>query len=170
MAEDDYPNTDRARWVAVEEAAELIHEERYLEALGALRDALRADPANGYAYFFTGVALFECGQLEGARDAYRACLRVSPRHLGARVALCHVLRKLGSHREAIAAGVAALEQAPADGDALYAVGMAHWARGDLPAAERYLSAFLRAGPEFEVKVEVESILARIASQTPDRNN
>jgi tetratricopeptide (TPR) repeat protein len=169
MAEDEDHEIGKARWMAVEDAAELINEERYLEALAALRDALRADPANGYAYFFIGVALFECGQLEGARDAYRACLRVSPRHLGARVALSHVLRKLGAYREAIAAGVAALDQAPADGDALYAVGMAHWARGDLPAAERYLAAFLRAGPELEIKAEVEAILARIAAQTPGRN-
>ena len=148
--------------MAVEEAAELLNEERYFEALAALKDALLVDPRNGYAFFFTGVALFECGQIEGARDAYQACIRVSPKHLGARVALSHVLRKLGAHREAIKAGTAALEQAPGEGDALYAVGMAYYARGDLGAAERYLAAFLQADPEFEVKVEVEAILGRIA--------
>ena len=76
-AEDDDPQRNKAHWIAVEEAAELLNEERYVEALAALKAALLADSRNGYAYFFTGVALFECGQMEGARDAYRACLRVA---------------------------------------------------------------------------------------------
>jgi tetratricopeptide (TPR) repeat protein len=150
---------DAAHWEAVEEAIELLHEERYREALQVLREVLKADPKNSYAFFFLGQAFYEVGELEPARDAYRACLNLAPEHLGARIAITHVERKLGRHREAIKEGMIALEQAPMDGDALYAVGLAYAARGDNSAARRYLEAFLKAQPELETRLEVEALLA-----------
>jgi len=125
---------DNAHWDAVDESAELLHEERFQEAMVALRDVLRADAHNPYAYYFLGIALYETGQLEAARDAYRACVKVAPAHLGARVALVHVLRALGDLRGAIQEGSVALAQAPGDGDVLHALGLAHLARGDNAAA------------------------------------
>jgi tetratricopeptide (TPR) repeat protein len=142
----------------------MMHEERFHEALAFLRDAIKADPTNPYAFFFLGQALYEVGELEPARDAYLAAVKLAPAHLGARIALTHVLRKLGDHREAIKHGMEALEQAPTDADALYAVGMAYYARGDKPAARRYLEAFLRAKPELEVRLEVEALLKADAEQ------
>lgn len=150
---------DAAQWEAVEEAAELMHEERFHEALKVLREILQKDSQNGYAYFFLGQALYEVGEIEPARDAYRATLTVAPKHLGARIALTHVERKLGRHREAIKEGMLAVEQAPHDADALYAVGLAYAARGDNPAARRYLEAFLKAKPELETRLEVEALLS-----------
>lgn len=154
---------DHARWEAVEEAAELLHEERFREALGLLRDVVKADAKNGYAYFFMGQALYECGEIPASRDAYRACSLVAPEHLGARIALCHVLRQLGELKEAIAEGNRALDQSSGDADALYALGMAYLARGDDAAARRHLEAFLSAGAEFEVATEVQAVLADMAS-------
>ncbi len=152
---------DAAHWEAVEDALELLHEERYREALEVLRDILKADPKNSYAFFFLGQAFYEVGEMEPARDAYRACLTLAPKHLGARIAICHVERKLGRHREAIKEGMIALEQAPTDGDALYAVGLAYAARGDDSAARRYLEAYLKAQPELETRLEVEALLANM---------
>jgi len=152
---------DHAHWDAVEEATEMLHEERFHEALLFLRDVIRADGTNPYAFFFLGVALFETGEIEAARDAYRACLKIAPLHLGARVSLSHVLRQLGDLREAIKEGSLALSQAPADADALYAVGMAYYARGDLAAAKKYFLAFLDAKPEFEIATEVRALLGQI---------
>jgi Flp pilus assembly protein TadD len=149
---------DHAHWDAVEEATELLHAERFHESLVELRSVIRRDPANPYAYYFLGVALFETGELEAARDAYRACLRLAPGHLGARVALAHVLRALGNAEGAVQEGTLALTQAPGDADALHALGLAHLARGDRAAARRYLTAFLEARPEFEAQVEVKAIL------------
>ncbi|HQY62125.1 MAG: tetratricopeptide repeat protein [Myxococcales bacterium] len=154
---------DHARWEAVDEAVELLHEERFREALGLLRDVVKADAKNAYAYFFMGQALYECGEVAASRDAYRACVLVAPEHLGAHVALCHVLRQLGEVKEAIAEGNRALDQAPGDADALYALGMAHLARGDDAAARRHLEAFLEAGAEFEVATEVRAVLADMAT-------
>ncbi len=156
---------DRAHWDAVEEATELLHEERFHEALVALRDVLRRDPKNPYAYYFLGVGLVESGELEAARDAYSACLRIAPLHLGARVSLCHVLRSLGDLRGAIRHGTLALEQAPGDSDALHALGLAHLARGDKAAARRYLTACLDAGPDFEVAAAVRGLLESLTESS-----
>jgi tetratricopeptide (TPR) repeat protein len=148
-----------AHWSAVEEAVELLHEQRFREGLVELRRVLSSDPKNPYAYFFLGQAFFETGEMEAARDAYAACLKLAPGHLGARVALSHVLRALGDIRGAIREGMAALSRAPGDADALYALGLAHHSRGDLAAATKYLEAFLATGPEFEVAVETRALLS-----------
>ncbi|HEX4448605.1 MAG TPA: tetratricopeptide repeat protein [Polyangiaceae bacterium] len=157
----DRDPADAAHWAAVEEATELLHEERFREALVELRNVIQADPKNPYAYHFLGVALFEVGEVEAARDAYGASLKLAPHHLGSRVALAHVLRMTGDIRGAIREGLAALSQAPGDADALYAVGLAYHARGDESAAVKYLEAFLATGPEYEVGVETRALLAVI---------
>jgi len=166
IAEDD----DKAYWDAVEEATELLHEERFREALALLRDIVKSTPQNPYAYYFMGIGLYEVGELEPARDAYRACLRVAPEHLGARIALSHVLRQLGDAKEAIKEGMAALTQKPGDAEALHAVGLAYLERGDDVAARKYLEAFLATGPELEVAVEVRAILAQVAKEKPSEAN
>jgi len=161
---------DSAHWSAVEEIAELLQEERFREATVELRRVLQADPANPYAFYFLGVAFFEIGELEAARDAYGACLRLAPRHLGARVALSHVVRILGDIRGSVREGMTALSQSPGDPDALHALGLAHHAYGDDVAAKKYLEAFLASGPEFEVAVEVRALLASFPSDEVPGND
>jgi Flp pilus assembly protein TadD len=155
---DDAEERDRIHWDAVEEATELLHEERFREAMAALKGVLEGDPRNPYAYYFLGIAFFEVGELVASRDAYLATLKLSPKHLGARVAVSHVLRLLGDTRGAIREGMTALSQAPGDPDALHAVGLAHHARGDKAAARKYLEAYLATGPEVEVAAEVRELL------------
>jgi Tfp pilus assembly protein PilF len=151
-------------WDAVEEAVELLHEERFREATVRLGEVIKSDPTNPYAYHFLGVAFYELGELEPARDAYRAAIKLSPSYLGARVALTHVLRALGDLRGAIQEGTAALAQAPEDGEVLHALGLAYLARGDEVAAKKHLSAFLATHPEFEVATEVRAILDHLGEK------
>jgi len=158
---------DAADWEAVEEAVELLHEERFREAMVELREVLKESPGNAYAYYFLGIAFFESGETEAARDAYAACVKLAPAHLGARVALCHVLRMLGDSGGAIREGMAALSAAPGDADALYAIGLAYHARGDETAARSYLDAFLATNPEFEVAVETRALLAAVGGASAD---
>jgi tetratricopeptide (TPR) repeat protein len=158
MSAADDEARDRKHWEAVEDATELLHEERFREAMVSLRNVITRDAKNSYAYYFLGIAFFEVGELEPSRDAYRACLTIAPLHLGARVALTHVLRQMGDLREALKEGLAALSQAPGDADALHAIGLVYLARGDETAARRYLEAFLGTKPEFEVATEVRAIL------------
>ena len=64
---------DAAHWAAVEEATELLHEERFKEALEALRDVIKADPENPYAFFFLGQGLYAtAGALDGASGLFVA--------------------------------------------------------------------------------------------------
>jgi len=149
---------DAEDWDAVEQATELLQEQRFHEALYALRDAIHTRPRNPYAYYFLGTALFETAEAEAARDAFRAALRLSPDYLGARVALAQTLRVLGDLRGAIHEAEEALRRHPGDADALYAAGLAHAARGDRQAARRLLGAFLTKGPELEVASEAVAIL------------
>ena len=162
------PDADAKHWEEVEEASELLHEEKFEEALFTLRDVIKANPRNPYAYHLLGIALFETAQPEAARDAYRAAVRLSPGYLGARVALSHVLRMLGDIRGSIAEAEEALRKSPEDGDALHAAGLAHAARGDNEAARRYLRAFLSKNPEFEAATEVRAILETL-EPTGDEN-
>lgn len=150
---------DAAHWEAVEEATELLHEGRFRDALYVLRDVAKANPRNPYAYHFMGVALYELGELEPARDAYRAATRLAPEYLGARVNLSHVLRQLNDARGALAEAQVALRIAPEDGDVFYAVGRAHAAAGNRSTAKLYLEAFLKTKPELEAGIEARQILA-----------
>jgi Flp pilus assembly protein TadD len=157
---------DARHWDQVEEATELLHEERFVEAMAELRRVLQQDSRNPYAYYFLGIAFFESGEVEAARDAYLACIKLAPRHLGAHVALCHVLRMTGDLRGALRDGMAALSLAPGDPDALHAVGLAYHARGDDLAARKYLEAFLATGPELEVTLETQALLGTLEGGEP----
>jgi Flp pilus assembly protein TadD len=159
------PELDATHWEEVEEATELLHDERYHEALYLLRDVIKAHPTNPYGYYFLGVALFETAQMEAARDAYRAAVRLAPAYLGARVSLSHVLRMLGDLRGSIAEADEGLRRYPQSPDALHAAGLAHAARGDNQAARRYLEAYLATQPELEAATEARAILESLESST-----
>ena len=149
---------DVANWEAVEEATELLQEGRYPEAMVALRDVIKAQPNNPYAYNYLGVAFFEIKNLEAARDAYRAAVRVAPNYLGARVALSNVLRGLGDIPGALAQAKEALRRFPKDAEAMHAAGLANAAKGNRGEAKRQLEGYLGQNPEFEAQQEVRQIL------------
>jgi tetratricopeptide (TPR) repeat protein len=154
----DDTQRDAAYWDAVEEATELLQEARYHEALLALRDVIKAQPNNPYAYNYLGVAFFETKNVEAARDAYRAAVRLSPGYLGARVSLSNVLRALGDADGALTEAREALRRFPKDGEALHAAGLANAAKGNRKEARRQLEGFLGSSPELEAQHEVRQIL------------
>lgn len=154
-------------WSAVEEATELLVEERYVEALIELRRVIKADPKNPYAYHYLGVALFETGEIEASRDAYRAALKLAPNYLAARVGLSHTLRTLGDAEGALREAKEALRRFPKDGDALHAAGLAHAARGNKHLAKEHLERYLQSGPEAESALEVRQILEMLGIADDD---
>lgn len=156
-------------WEAIEEAVELLHEEAFHPALTVLHEALKADPKNYYAYHFLGVALYEMKELEGSRDAFRACVKLAPQYLGASIALANVLRELGDPKAALQEALRAQSISNEDGDVLHAVGMAYAALGERVLARRYLNAFMTKKPEFEVGVEVQGILDAMDNEAANRN-
>jgi tetratricopeptide (TPR) repeat protein len=149
---------DVAFWEAVEEATELLQEGNVPAAMVSLRDVIKDDPRNPYAYHYLGVAFFELKNLPASRDAYRAAVRVAPDYLGARVALSQVLRLLGDTDGALSQAREALRRFPQDGEALHAAGMANAAKGNRGEAKRQLEGYLGKGPEFEAQQEVRQIL------------
>lgn len=149
---------DRAQWETVEEAAELVQQEQHHQALFVLRELARVHPRNPYVYYFMGVSMYELGQLEPARDAFRAAVKLEPKYVGARGSLAQVLRRMRDYRGAIVEGKAALGLRNDDPDALHAVGMAYAGLGQRGEAARYLEAFLRTHPEVEVVQEVRVVL------------
>ncbi len=157
-AANDNRNDDAAHWEAVEEACEVLLEGRFEEGLRMLRDVIKADPTNPYAYHYVGVALYELRQIEPARDAYRAAVRYAPGYLAARVALSHVLRELGDARGALSEAQEALSRFPRDGDAMRAAGLAHAALGQRKAARRQLQGYLSSSADVEDRMEVQQIL------------
>lgn len=154
---------DVAHWAAVEDAVELLHDGQLMPALEALRDAAKQSPKNPYAFHFMGIALFEAGELEAARDAYRAAVVLAPTYLGARIHLSHVLRMLRDVRGAIEQAEIARRQAPKDPEVWHALGMAHAQRGDKESARKYLEAYLSSNPELEVSMEVRGVLQQLGS-------
>ncbi|GAC1353183.1 MAG: hypothetical protein NVS3B20_18640 [Polyangiales bacterium] len=152
---------DAAHWGEVEDAVELIHDGSPIEGIIALREVIRASPRNPYAFHFLGIALFETSELEAARDAYRAALTLSPKYLGARVHLSHVLRMLHDVRGALEQAEVAHRQVPDDPEVWHALGLAHAQRGDKEAGRRYLEAYLGSHPEVEVAAEVRAILEQL---------
>ncbi len=158
MMRTDKEARDAAHWEAVEEAAELLQEGRYHEALLELRKVIQAQPNNPYAYNHLGHAFFELDQKEAARDAYRAAIKLAPDFLGARVSLSHMLRLLGDTKGALSEAREALRRFPGDGEAMHAMGLAYAARGERKMAKKHLEGFLNANPEFEAQLEVRQIL------------
>lgn len=149
---------DEAHWSAVEEVAELLQEGQYPQALFLLRDLVKEHPKNPYIYNFMGIALYELGRLEEARDAFRAAVRLAPRYVGARGSLAQVLRKLRDYRGAIVEGKATLALRNDDPDALHALGMAYAALGQRMEAKRHLEAFVRSHSEYEATQEAHLML------------
>lgn len=149
---------DKAHWDAVEEVAELLQEGQPQQALFLLRDIAKTNPRNPYAYNFMGIALYEIGRLEEARDAFRAAVRLEPRYVGARGSLAQVLRRLRDYRGAIAEGKATLALRNDDPDAHHALGMAYAALGQRIEAKRHLEAFVRSHSEYEATQEAQLMI------------
>jgi len=149
---------DAERWDAAEEGAELVREGDYDGAVAELEGVVGRDPDNEYAYFFLGCAHFERGAFDKAMKAYVLALEKAPRYVGAMVHLGHTLRMLGRYNQALRMGQQVFLIDKNDPDALYLMGLTHYARGDEAAAAKYLTRFLETNPEIEVAYEVRGMI------------
>jgi Tfp pilus assembly protein PilF len=161
---------DHAHWDAVEEAAELIEERLFPAALLNLKAVIEKDAQNPYAYHLLGGLFHEIGELQASHDAYAAAVRTSPDHLGARVALSHVLRELGQLDDAEREAKNALRRHPRDGEAMHALGLVQIERGNAREARKNLQGFLDAKPELEAADEVRTILASLGLDGENDND
>jgi tetratricopeptide (TPR) repeat protein len=149
---------DRAYWADSEEGAELVREGELEAAVAALASVITAQPANYYAHFFLGSAYFEGGDPLRALKAYLKAVELKPDYLGALVHAGWSLHALGRFREALRVGRQVLLKAKEDPDALYLLGLCHYALGEPAAALGYLNRFLSTRPEAELVQEVEGLI------------
>jgi tetratricopeptide (TPR) repeat protein len=156
-------------WDAAQPGAELVAEGDYEAAVHVLTDLIETQPDNEYAYFYLGAAYYELEDYPRALKAYVKALEVVPGYVGAMVNAGHTLRMLGRYEEAIRMGQQVLARAADDGDGLFLIGAASFARGDYAKAKGFLERFLNTNPEIEVAVEVEGMLQVIRGKLADLN-
>lgn len=154
-------------WDAVAEAVELLETGELEAATSELQRLVVTDPDNEHAHYFLGNAYFERQQYSKALPCYTRALELVPTHKGAMIAAGHTLRMLGKFDLAIRMGRGVLQVDPRDADALYLLGTATFARGDLAAAATFLQGFLATGPEAEAALEARGMLEAIAEQDRD---
>jgi tetratricopeptide (TPR) repeat protein len=159
-----------ARWDAAQEGAELLRDGERDAAIAELERVIEDDPRNEYAYFFLGSAHFDKGHFDKAMKASLKALELAPQYLGAMVQLGHSLRMLGRHGEAIRVARQLLAKNGDDGDALYLLGLCHYARGERAAAIEYLTRFLETRPELEVANEVNGLLQVLRGEVETRDD
>lgn len=145
-------------WEAAQDGAELIAEGNAEEAVLVLTQLVLGQPNNEHAWFFLGAAHYELTRYEQALAAYVKALAVKPLFVGAMIGSGHCLRMLGRHEHAIRMGHEVLKRDKKDGDALFLLGAAHFARDDGAAAIGYLERFLETRPEAEVATEAHGML------------
>lgn len=149
---------DGARWDAVEEALELLREERADEAIPLLRATLERDPGNAYAHFHLGTALASQGKHGPALAALTEAERRAPGYLGAAVAGGWCLHEMGRFAEAVKAGERALAMQADDPDALHLLTLSHAELGAPREAAAYLERYLKANLTAEERFEADALL------------
>ncbi len=96
----------------LEKGAQLYSAERYKEALGAYKQALRLDPHFAHAHFGKGNALYSLGRYEEALIAFEQAIRFDPYDAAFHNNKGTVLYVLGRYREALVAYEQALHLDP----------------------------------------------------------
>ncbi len=153
-----------AHWDAVEDAVELLHDERVDEALPLLRAALERDPGNVYAHFHLGTALASQGKHGPALAALTEAERREPSYLGAVVARGWCLHELGRFAEAVAAGERALALRADDPDALHLMAQSYAELGRPREAGACLERYLKSNLTVEARFEAEALLKALRGE------
>ena len=94
---------------------------RFEEAVKALQEAVRLDPANAVTHYFYGAALAMAAQPEAAIEAYQKAVDLDPDLSGAYLGLGHVLKTVGDQDGGVAAYRRAIELRPDFGEIYYSL-------------------------------------------------
>lgn len=140
----------------------LVQAGRSGEAIAWARAALAERPHDAERRFTLGLAQAEA-DVEAAIVTFRSVLAVAPRHVLARYNLAQALQRT----DRFAAAVQELERAigiEPRPEALYALGVLHWHRGDLGGAAAALRRALAAQPDY---AEAQRALGVVLEQQGD---
>lgn len=117
---------------------------RHAEALDALREAVRLDPAYAPARLELADVLLATGEVEQSRGLYEALTRENPGLVQATYGLGRSLSELRQHAAAVEQLARAIELSPDYASAHYALGLAYRELGDDVAALRHVAESERA--------------------------
>jgi tetratricopeptide (TPR) repeat protein len=117
-----------------------IQADQYEQAIGVVKDALRAKPDDVDLQFELGAALDRSGDKTGAEATFLALLEKHPDHTGAMNYLGYMWAEQGTNLErATALLTKAVAQEPGNGAYLDSLGWVYFRRGKLDLAEKYLN-------------------------------
>jgi tetratricopeptide (TPR) repeat protein len=154
----DDESRDSAQYEATVEGAELLREGELEGALHELTRLIIDQPDNHYAHYYLGAVYFESGDPLRALKAYLRAVELKPDYVGALLHVGWSLHALGRYKDALRVGHQVLARQKHDQDALYLMGLCHYALGEPAAALEYLERFLATRPEAEVLYEVEGLI------------
>jgi len=155
---------DQKLWAQAEEGAELMSEGEHDAAIAELSKVIADEPDNHYALFFLGSALLEVGEAARALKAFVSALQLEPEYPGALMGAGWALHTLGRYREGIRVGKQVLSKKKDDPDALYLLGLCHYAMDDRASALGYLQRFVDTRPEIEVAMEANAVIQVLRGQ------
>ncbi len=138
------PDSDKA-WAGLGQV--LARQGRQAEALDAFRKALAFNPDSREAKQGLAASLAAGGQKEEAEAAYRKAVEENPADDGAALALARFLYESGRYDEVIALMEGTLRAGRDLPDIHFALGNAHFRKGEIPQAAEEYDRVLKARPE-----------------------
>ena len=117
-------------------------------AIADFNEAVKADPANTFAFMSRGTARYEKGDTDGAIADYGEAVRVDPNNALAFTNRCNVYRTKGDNDRAIADCDQATRLSPQLAQAFNNRGMAQFAKGDTDRAIADYDEAIRLSPGF----------------------
>jgi len=117
-------------------------------AIADFGEAVKADPANTFAFMSRGTARYEQGDNDGAIADYDEAVRVDPNNALAFTNRCNVYRTKGDNDRAIADCDQAIRLSPQFAQAFNSRGMAHFSKGDTDRALADYEEAIRLNPGF----------------------
>lgn len=127
-------------------------------AISALRAAIKQDKADGFAWYYLGLALVRTDDLRNARKAFETAVKLKPDLGFAHTGLAFTLMTAGQDTEAAREASRAIELNPVDAEAHYILGVTElrtWRNRDAQAeADLAISQKPKFAPAYLLKCQV----------------
>jgi len=129
------------------------------DALSTFTRSLEIDPGNAMTHENIGAVHLDSGRLADARQAFERALASNPASSQGHAGLAMVAIRIGDRRTAIERWERAVDLQPSNFDALYDLGIQLLQDGQIEAARRYLTQFVRTAPTGQYAKDVEKVSA-----------
>jgi len=132
------------------------------DALATFARSLAIDPANAMTFENIGAVHLDTAQLADARRAFEQAVASNPDSSQGQAGLAMVAIRQGDRKTAIERWERAVALQPENFDALYDLGIQLAQDGQLDAARRYLTQFVRTAPRGQYAKDIDKVSALLA--------